>query len=62
MDWINPMAGSCEHGNEPSGSMKFSEILEWLSDWQLLKKDSSPSSLFVGWFALLCFGLVSWSG
>jgi hypothetical protein len=28
---------SCEHGNEPSGSIKCSEILEYLSDRQLLK-------------------------
>jgi predicted deacylase len=34
--------GSCEHGNELSGSIKCWEILEWLSDWQLLKKDSAP--------------------
>jgi hypothetical protein len=33
MDWINmvqiqgPMAGSCEHGNKPSGSIKCWEIL-----------------------------------
>jgi hypothetical protein len=30
--------GSCEDGNEPPGSMKYWEILEWLSDWRLLKK------------------------
>jgi hypothetical protein len=34
MDWINlaqdrdPLEGSCEHGNEPSGSIKCWEILE----------------------------------
>jgi hypothetical protein len=28
--------GPCEHGNEPSGSIKFWEILEWL-----LKKGSA---------------------
>jgi hypothetical protein len=28
------MAGCCENGNEPSGSVK------WLSDHQLLKEDS----------------------
>jgi hypothetical protein len=26
---------------EPSGSIKFWEIFEWLSDWRLLKKGSS---------------------
>jgi hypothetical protein len=33
-------AGSYEHGNEPSGSMKCWEILEQLDDWKLLEKDS----------------------
>jgi hypothetical protein len=33
------VAGSCEHGNEPSGSVKYREILESLSDYELLKKD-----------------------
>jgi hypothetical protein len=32
--------GSWEHGNELSGFKKCSEILEWLSDWLFLKKDS----------------------
>jgi hypothetical protein len=36
--------GSCEHDNEPLGSIKFWEILEYLSDWRLLKKGSSPWS------------------
>jgi hypothetical protein len=31
--------GSCEHGNEPSGSIKYWEILH---NWRLLKKGSSP--------------------
>jgi hypothetical protein len=34
--------GSCEHGNEPSGSIKSWEVLEWLHNWQLLKKGSAP--------------------
>jgi hypothetical protein len=25
------VAGSCEHGNGPSGSIKFGEFLDWLS-------------------------------
>jgi hypothetical protein len=39
MDWIDlaqdkrPVEGSCEHGNEPSSSIKSWESLEWLSDW-----------------------------
>jgi hypothetical protein len=34
--------GSREHSNEPSGSVKCWEILEWLHNWQLLKKGSAP--------------------
>jgi len=30
--WIGPIGGSSEHGNEPSGSIKGGEFLEWLSD------------------------------
>jgi hypothetical protein len=33
--------GSCEHGNEPSGSIKRWEFIEWLHNWQLLKEDSA---------------------
>jgi hypothetical protein len=33
--------GSCEDSNEPSGLIKCWVILQWLSDWQLLKKDSA---------------------
>jgi hypothetical protein len=32
---------SCEHGNEPSGSVKYWEVLEWLHNWQFLKKGST---------------------
>jgi hypothetical protein len=39
--------GSCEHGNEPSGSIKCLEFPEYLSDWRLLK-DSAPYSYRVG--------------
>jgi hypothetical protein len=34
--------GSREHGNEPLGSLKCWEFLEWLHNWQLLKKGSAP--------------------
>jgi hypothetical protein len=35
MDWIDvagkvPVEDSCEHGIEPSGSMKCCEVLEWV--------------------------------
>jgi hypothetical protein len=44
MDWIDlaqdrdQWEGSCEQGNEPSGSIKCWEVLEWLHNWQLLRK------------------------
>jgi hypothetical protein len=34
--------GCCEQGSEPSGSTKGGEFLNYLSDYQLLKKDSAP--------------------
>jgi hypothetical protein len=34
--------GFCEHGKEPSGFIKCREVLEWLQNWQLLKKGSAP--------------------
>jgi hypothetical protein len=34
--------GFCEGGNEPSGSIKCWEVLEWLHNWQLLNKGSAP--------------------
>jgi hypothetical protein len=36
-----PVAGSCEHGNDISGSLRGGEFLEYLSDYQLLKDSSS---------------------
>ena len=36
------VAGTCECGNEPQGSMKCGEFLDQLKIGQLLKKDSSP--------------------
>jgi hypothetical protein len=35
------VAGTCECGNEPSGSIKCGEFLDWLRNGQLLKKDSA---------------------
>jgi hypothetical protein len=34
--------GSCEQENETSRSVTCWEILEWPSDWWLLKKGSAP--------------------
>jgi hypothetical protein len=36
--------GSCEYDNETSGYAKFSEILKYISDYHLLKRDSAPWS------------------
>jgi hypothetical protein len=36
------MEGSCEHGNEPLGSIKCWEVLQWVHNWRLLKKGSAP--------------------
>jgi hypothetical protein len=38
------VAGCCEHGNEPSGSIKRGVFSDQLSDYQFLKKDSAPYS------------------
>jgi hypothetical protein len=37
-----PVEGSCEHGNESSGSIKCCEVLGWLHKWRLLEKCSAP--------------------
>jgi len=42
------LAGSCEHGNEPSGSIKGGVLLDYLSDSRLLK-DSTTWNWLVGW-------------
>jgi hypothetical protein len=38
------VAGSCECGNEPSGSIKFREFLDKLGIYWFLKKNSAPRS------------------
>ena len=47
MDWIGraqdrQVADACECGNEPSGSVKCGEFLDYLQTSYLLKKDSTP--------------------
>jgi hypothetical protein len=37
-DYKGSVAGSCENGNEYSGSIKGGESLHYLSNYQLLKK------------------------
>jgi hypothetical protein len=39
--WNKYPEGSCEHGDETSVSIKCWEVLEWLHNWQLLKKSSA---------------------
>jgi hypothetical protein len=39
---LRPVEDSCEHGNEPFGSIKCSEVLEKLHKCQPLKKVSVP--------------------
>jgi hypothetical protein len=34
--------GSCEHGDEPSGSIKRWKVPEQLHNWRLFKKGSAP--------------------
>jgi hypothetical protein len=38
------VANCCEYGNEPTHSIKGGEFIDYLSDYQLLKKDSIPWS------------------
>ena len=42
-EWIG-LAQDRECGNEPPGSIKLGEFLDWLRTGQLLKKDSAPWS------------------
>jgi hypothetical protein len=47
------VVGCCEHGNEPSGYVKRLDIVEYLSDWWLLMKDSAPCSWLVSHLVIL---------
>jgi hypothetical protein len=48
VDWIHmaqdrgTSGGSCDYGDEPSDSIKFWEILVWLSKYWLLMTDYGP--------------------
>jgi hypothetical protein len=47
MDWVGlaqdrEQSTSCEHGDDPSGSINCLKVLELLHNWQLLKKGSAP--------------------
>jgi hypothetical protein len=41
---IGSLAGWCEHGNEPSGSVKDGECFDQMSQYQLFKEYSAPWS------------------
>jgi hypothetical protein len=41
------VAGSCEHGNKPSGSLKCWEFLDWRSNCWLLKRGFVISQTFL---------------
>ena len=41
------VVGTCERGNEPSGSIKCGEFLDQLRIGQLLKKDSAAWSILL---------------
>jgi hypothetical protein len=43
---LGPAAGSCENGNEASGSIKLGVFIDHLSDYQLLNLASAPWSFF----------------
>ena len=47
------VAGTCEYGNEPSGSIKCGEFLDWLKTGQLLKKDCA-ACMFVCVYVCVC--------
>ena len=36
------MSGSCKHGDESSVSMKSMEFLDWVKNYELLKRESAP--------------------
>jgi hypothetical protein len=36
------VADFCQCGNEPAGSIKSRELLDWLSDYQRFEEDSAP--------------------
>ena len=46
MEWIDLAQDrdTCKGGNEPSGSTKYGEFLDYMRTGQILKKDSTPWS------------------
>jgi hypothetical protein len=43
------VSGSCEHGNEPSGSIKGGVLLDQSNDSQFLRKHSTPCNRLAGY-------------
>jgi hypothetical protein len=39
---LGPGVSSCEHGSEPSGSIRAGSVTDHLMDYQLLKKVCAP--------------------
>jgi hypothetical protein len=57
-----PWLGSCEYGNESSGSMKRNEFLDQLSDYQFLKKDWLSSMDLAVVFIMALYELLMQNG
>jgi hypothetical protein len=61
MGWIllshgeGPVIDSCAHDNDPSGSVKGTEFLEYICHYKILKKDSAPWSVCVCVFMCVNF-------
>jgi hypothetical protein len=54
VDWIHLAQDmdqweTCDHNNEPSGSIKCLKLLERLNNYQLLKKGSAPQSYMLSY-------------
>jgi len=56
--WDSVRIGTSEHGNEPSGSMKRRVHLEEMSDYELIKKESSQCSSLILMTLVACYGNV----
>jgi hypothetical protein len=51
--------GSCEYGNEPSGSIKCWEFLEWLHNWRLLEKGAGPECVIDTRYYFIPIGIIN---
>jgi hypothetical protein len=55
------VAGSCGYGNDPSGSIKTGEYLDYLTDFLFLKNDSAPWN-YVHILINFLLGLITYKG